>query len=80
MPILILATVAFGILFYRAAHHERLSTLIWAALSVSLSAGAMLIGGGVGTIAAAQAVLYITMWWYNAKRRSGRAASVRRPR
>jgi hypothetical protein len=75
MPIFYLAVVAFGLLFYRAAHHEHLSPPLWVAASVSLSAGVTLLGHGVGAIAAAQAGLYVVMWWYNARRRGGRASS-----
>ena len=80
MPIAILATVAFGVLFHRAAHHEHLSPFLWAALSIALSVAAMLLGGGVGATAAVQVVLYIAMWWHNARRRGGRAASPGRDR
>ncbi len=67
----LLATIAFAILFYRAADYERMSPWAWAlgsfALSLIVSFG---LHGGLGMIVLAQIALFGVMTWYNAKRKA----------
>jgi hypothetical protein len=68
MPILLLAAVAFAILFYRAADYEHMSPLAWAAGSIGLTVLVGMLGRGIGTVFLAQIALFVAMWWYNAFR------------
>jgi hypothetical protein len=67
MPILILIGVSCGILFFRAAMVERMSAPLWAAASGLVTVAAA--GRGTPVVLAAQAGLFLVMWWYNASRR-----------
>ncbi len=65
----LLATIAFAVLFYRAADYERMSPLAWGAGSFALSMIVTLgLRGGIGMIVIAQVLLFGVMTWYNAKR------------
>ena len=69
MGMSLLATVAFAVLFHRAALYERMSPWAWALGSAGLSiVVAMGLHGGVGLIVIAQVALFGVMTWYNATR------------
>ncbi len=64
----LLATIAFAVLFYRAADYERMSPWAWALGSFALSMiVTMGLHGGLGMIVIAQILLFGVMTWYNAK-------------
>lgn len=69
IPLNLLATVAFAVLFSRAAYHEHMSPAVWALSSFALSTIVSYLGGGVGMIILAQIGLFALMTWYNAFRK-----------
>lgn len=68
MPIALLVTVAFAILFYRAAVYERMSGWVWAVASFAVSFAVMGMGRGMVVVILAQVALFGVMTWYNASR------------
>jgi hypothetical protein len=68
MNILLLALVAFAVLFYRAAEYERMSPFVWGLASVALSLALIGVGGRLWLLIVGQVGLFLVMWWYNAFR------------
>ncbi len=66
LPLLI--GVACAVLFYRAAHYERMSPWAWAVASAGLTALVSARTTGVVVLLVAQAVLFAVMWGYNVRR------------
>jgi len=55
-------------LFFRAAHYERMSPWAWTAASLGLTAILSLKAPGLTLLLVVQAALFGLMWWHNARR------------
>jgi hypothetical protein len=69
LAIFLFVTVAFAVMFYRAAEHERLNPLIWSVASLAITGIVILRAGGIGVVVLGQVLLFIVLWWYNVKRK-----------
>lgn len=69
MAIALFITVAFAVMFYRAADHERLNPLIWSVASLGVTGIVILRAGGIAMMVAGQVALFLVLWWYNVKRK-----------
>lgn len=69
MAIFLFVTVAFAVMFYRAAEHERLNPLIWSVASLATTGIVILRAGGIGVVVLGQVLLFMVLWWYNVKRK-----------
>jgi hypothetical protein len=69
LAIFLFVTVAFAVMFYRAAEHERLNPLIWSVASLATTGIVILRAGGIGVVVLGKVLLFMVLWWYNVKRK-----------
>ena len=67
--IALFVAIACAVLFYRAADHEQLNPLIWSVASLGVTGIVILRAGGIGMMVLGQVLLFLVLWWYNAKRK-----------
>jgi heme/copper-type cytochrome/quinol oxidase subunit 2 len=68
----LLAGVACGILFFRAARYERMAPWAWTAASIGLTVILSMTSPSVTLLLIVQAALFVLMWWYNIRRQDRR--------
>lgn len=72
MNLTLLVGVACAILFFRAAHYERMSPWAWTAASVGLTEIVSMRTANTVLVLLGQVALFAVMWWYNARRQNDR--------